>query len=660
MFHIPPTTYATQSRASFTPSATRPTQSPAISRTLSDTSIQPMHLATPSPLEHTQLNSAPAIHHDAAALQSLRNKVWSLYGIPQSKWPRAHPPLATIDTRAGMEKLDATKTKTLITSIQSYARTQHIPLPSIDVETKIAKIGAHHIYLDPNNDQNILAQSNEEVQLKILLDHIDPNLARLETNGKHGYGLSFADADILKVYEQDRPKKIEKQSGQIFYSHEINKKSVIMQQATRGCTAAVTTMLICDEGGELNPTLLSERNIGTQQDMIADFHQAGFGAVLTNNSDLSALLHAVQKNGPAIVSCDSGNGGHVVIVDAVDINQGVLTIRDPAHGWMVDLNAAAFRFEPGCLHIGPALSTHTLSEPLYKYLQPNLIQTHTSTAPNNAQLSPMPTIWPTTQISGFDTTPTSLSRNTLSAAPPLPARTYLTASAHATHSSSSENNLPAAPPLPARTYLTTSAHATHSSSSENNLPAAPPLPPRTYLATSAHATHSSSSENNSPVAPPLPTRTYLTASAHTTHLSSAENNFPVAPLLPVRTSLAKNTPHITTMDTTSLTKNIDSENADLLRQEQKLKDELVVLRLQKKTQARCKHAPNPALRSPSSIAQSAKTQETSHNANQTSMASAQAAHIHTSLQRAQAAVTSTTATGSIKKQTKEKKLVLAE
>ena len=87
-----------------------------------------------------------------------------------------------------------------------------------------------------------------------------------------------------------------------------NTKVVILQQAKRGCTAAVAAMLIYDAGKPINPESLKETNLGNTQDMERWITLAGLTAKTTNfhssthtGESIDFLQQAILENGPAIV-----------------------------------------------------------------------------------------------------------------------------------------------------------------------------------------------------------------------------------------------------------------------------------------------------------------------------------------------------------------------
>lgn len=281
-------------------------------------------------------------------LQTLRDKTWETYGVPPSKWPRQYPPISGADTPGIASPINKEKAQELISYIKQYANQHGISLPEFD--SKIKSLG-FCFYIgdinDPSGDDFLMSSSREEILLKAMLRKIAPELANLSTSGAYGYSLVFADSEIVNLHEESITREVTRKSASgeprsPFVFKEIDGKAVILQQATRGCTAAVAMMLIQDNGGEIDTYTLEETNLGNAETMTALLRKAGFDVLKTDNPTLESLQNAITEHGPAIVSLGLASGGHVVIVDAIDLEKNVVTIRDPAHGWMIDIKQDVF------------------------------------------------------------------------------------------------------------------------------------------------------------------------------------------------------------------------------------------------------------------------------------------------------------------------------
>lgn len=161
----------------------------------------------------------------------------------------------------------------------------------------------------------------------------------------HGQGLSFEDDEIQAIHHVIRTKFLEGRSinDKVLIKYTKNNKAIIQQQATRGCTAAVAAMLILDNGGTYGANNLRNCNLGDDDNMIRDIQRANFTPVKTDvaKGDLDALDQLIKQNGSAIVTVQSGIGGHVVVVD--EITSEKVRLRDPYHGWEIDVNREAFK-----------------------------------------------------------------------------------------------------------------------------------------------------------------------------------------------------------------------------------------------------------------------------------------------------------------------------
>ena len=211
---------------------------------------------------------------------SLHSKIAELYGAPPSTWLRRYPPLSVSDTVGRPRALDQTKIKELTAEIESFAREHNIQLVERSA-IKALRFGSQYY----DEASQVGAHSEDELYMKVLAGCIDPELKNFSAAGVHGYGHSFQDSDILKVHGQSTSDNLETIRTENFSFHKINgNKSVILQDATRGCTAAVTAMLILDQGGAPDLNSLSVRNLGDTETMMGDLKAAGFRPLRTKNS----------------------------------------------------------------------------------------------------------------------------------------------------------------------------------------------------------------------------------------------------------------------------------------------------------------------------------------------------------------------------------------
>lgn len=181
--------------------------------------------------------------------------------------------------------------------------------------------------------------------------------------GRHGRGAKphlFQDKEILNVHQVlrkqlldgERPSEVPGvQLGiewrPIYAEFTAHQKAIIQQAAMRGCTAAVTAMLIMDHGKECDIGSLRMRNLGQTGTMKHDIEKAGLKPVISPCRTLADLKKLIQAHGSAIISISGEIGGHVIIVDAIEGDRA--RIRDPYHGWeiTITLDALKSRFHGG-------------------------------------------------------------------------------------------------------------------------------------------------------------------------------------------------------------------------------------------------------------------------------------------------------------------------
>lgn len=119
-------------------------------------------------------------------------------------------------------------------------------------------------------------------------------------------------------------------------------KSIIRQQTVWGSSAAVSAMLIADQGGEIDVAKLSERGYANDKQVREDINAAGMRSATWQVSSIAMLADRLAAKGPAIISLDDETGGHYVIVDTIDLERQVAQLRDPHHGWGVIVPLVSF------------------------------------------------------------------------------------------------------------------------------------------------------------------------------------------------------------------------------------------------------------------------------------------------------------------------------
>lgn len=164
----------------------------------------------------------------------------------------------------------------------------------------------------------------------------------------HGQTEFFKDDEILDKADITRSVSL----GSDVYAHYTkHKKAIIQQQATGGCTAAVTAMLIVDKDKKPNLTALQNRDLGDDSDMEFDLTNAGLIPIVSSAQNLTQLKALIAPdNRSAIVHMQGDTlGAHVVIVDAIASDLSSIRLRDPYHGWEITVSKQAFerQWTPG-------------------------------------------------------------------------------------------------------------------------------------------------------------------------------------------------------------------------------------------------------------------------------------------------------------------------
>ncbi|MCX6990679.1 MAG: hypothetical protein NTX49_06435 [Chlamydiae bacterium] len=157
----------------------------------------------------------------------------------------------------------------------------------------------------------------------------------------HGKTSIFKDDEIRAIHGVVRHQSVG--GSDVVADFTKRGKAIIQQQATRGCTAAVTAMLILDNDRAPNIRELSNRNLGNQEVMFRDLKDAGLTPATTSYSNLVELKSRLESCGSLICSMGFPSGGHVIVVDEVSDDLSTVRVRDPYHGWEITVDADAFK-----------------------------------------------------------------------------------------------------------------------------------------------------------------------------------------------------------------------------------------------------------------------------------------------------------------------------
>ncbi|MCC6278903.1 MAG: hypothetical protein IT289_13400 [Oligoflexia bacterium] len=180
-----------------------------------------------------------------------------------------------------------------------------------------------------------------------IMGQIGPD-GKMEIHGLNEINVPlFSDAEIIRVITPTQPQKLRGLGGRFFNAESTTYGHVVIQQQSRrGCTAAVVAMLIADRGGVIDIQALIETNLGDNKTMMNLASKSGFKLELVYDGrleirDLAELSKLVTQYGSLAASIGTELGSHQIVVDYVDLKKRTMTIRDPFHGWQIEVPAAA-------------------------------------------------------------------------------------------------------------------------------------------------------------------------------------------------------------------------------------------------------------------------------------------------------------------------------
>ncbi|QDQ26288.1 hypothetical protein FNU76_07895 [Chitinimonas arctica] len=171
-----------------------------------------------------------------------------------------------------------------------------------------------------------------------------PPMSLCDTMCKRSWGENdlFSDDEIIAKSDIIKQVVISNEYHEVPVLYTAHGKPIIQQQAARGCTAAVTAMLIMEHGKEPDVGALVSRNLGNSDLQACDIKKAGLLPIKNTVKDLKELKTAIDENGPAIVVLHDKLGGHVVVADDVSADLAEVRLRDPHHGWEITVGVDAF------------------------------------------------------------------------------------------------------------------------------------------------------------------------------------------------------------------------------------------------------------------------------------------------------------------------------
>ncbi len=125
-------------------------------------------------------------------------------------------------------------------------------------------------------------------------------------------------------------------------------KHLLLQQAARSCVPTAIAMLALDAGKNIDFSEVFVDRGRTDDEKIDLIKAAGLTPLVVDHCGESEeermkfLQSRIEEYGPALlVVVDRLVGGHTIILDKVSIEEGRATIRDPLHGWMIDVELSS-------------------------------------------------------------------------------------------------------------------------------------------------------------------------------------------------------------------------------------------------------------------------------------------------------------------------------
>jgi hypothetical protein len=170
---------------------------------------------------------------------------------------------------------------------------------------------------------------------EIMTSEEEARLARFIA--EHPHYKTLIENDKLNVLKREQAVAITKEG-----------KYVILQQGTASCIPSSVAMLILDRGGKPEYDTIRDIHFATKKDAIAWLQTAGFSTKITkllgtSTNKLQTLSTCLKEYGPGALEVfeDNGIGGHEIVLDGISLERRTATIRDPFHGWQIDIQLSA-------------------------------------------------------------------------------------------------------------------------------------------------------------------------------------------------------------------------------------------------------------------------------------------------------------------------------
>lgn len=140
-------------------------------------------------------------------------------------------------------------------------------------------------------------------------------------------------------------------------------RHMLQQIGWRGCVQTCVEMIKLDHGLTPNVPALKDATFRPSKEAVNDFARAGLQSTLQEVrlnkmsvseehkplAALAVLESALKTSGPLILSLSTEVGEHALILDTLDLKNSSACVRDPFHGWAIEisLDALKARFKLG-------------------------------------------------------------------------------------------------------------------------------------------------------------------------------------------------------------------------------------------------------------------------------------------------------------------------
>ena len=160
----------------------------------------------------------------------------------------------------------------------------------------------------------------------------------------HGQTKCFEDNEIIYIHQPIDSLEIPvKHKRKILIDIYPKNKHCFQQQAVRACSAAVRGYIKLDLGLAIDYVKQSRCTLTPFKTIYTNLRDEGISAYLKNPESIERLATLINKYDFAVAQInDPELGGHVLLVDNIDFDLGCITVREPYHGWIIDVTIEAF------------------------------------------------------------------------------------------------------------------------------------------------------------------------------------------------------------------------------------------------------------------------------------------------------------------------------